>query len=54
MCSFQTLFISLEIKGFLTGKLKSLKGIVVIYARSGENEKNNIYTSSIKGLIKGE
>ncbi|SCC20978.1 Uncharacterized protein BCZB5J_01982 [Bacillus cereus] len=37
--SFQTFFIFQEIKGFYIGKLNSLKGIVIVYARSGENEK---------------
>ncbi|GAB6450861.1 hypothetical protein bcgnr5380_50530 [Bacillus cereus] len=36
---FQTLFIFQEIKGFYIGKLNFFKGIVVVYARSGENEK---------------
>lgn len=39
MKSFQTLFIFQEIKGFYISELNSIKGIEVVYARGGENEK---------------
>ncbi|PDZ61629.1 hypothetical protein CON30_27075 [Bacillus cereus] len=52
--SFQTFFVFQEIKGFYIGKLNSFNWIVVVYARSGENEQVNRYMISIKGFIEGE
>ncbi|AYF06097.1 hypothetical protein CN386_17015 [Bacillus cereus] len=52
--SFQTFYIFQEIKGFYIGKLNSFNWIVVVYARSGENEQVNRYMISIKGFIEGE